>query len=146
MPLGQEPPKPLNLAPRTPAPVVGNDGTVMFARVVVAAGLVAVGWWWTGRGNWKGESYCERHEVEFCDGPGFETLAPAFLWGVSIAASVMFIVLGVVTAPAATRARAAWAGLSGLVVFTANRHSLVWAAVITAVAVWSIASSKEATR
>lgn len=137
---------PLDLTPRTPASVEGNDGTVMFARVMVAAGLVAVGWWWTGRGNWTGESYCERHQLEFCDGFGFETLAPAFLWGITIAATVVFVLLGVVTAPAAPRARAVWAVLAGLVVVMANRHNLVWAAVITVVAVWAIAYSKEATR
>ena len=82
MPVEERPREPLNLS----------------ARVVTAAALVA-GAWWSSSWNWAGRTYCEAHHEEFCDGFGFEALAPVILWPITAVVTDHVSLLAAVTAP-----------------------------------------------
>ena len=67
-------------------------------RVCLAVLLLVGAWWWSGF-NFSGDSYCQTHGEEFCDGPGFETEVPPLLWIVTLIASVLVCVIGITTSP-----------------------------------------------
>ena len=111
-------------------------------RGAVAVGLLGGAIWWSSTANFAGLSYCEEHHVE-CDGFGAERLAPFFLWPVTAFVTFVVCLAAALNGPVAIRQRVAWAAMIGCSVFAANRNNLIWAVLITALAVWSIASLTE---
>jgi hypothetical protein len=96
----------------------------------------------SGTANFDGLSYCDVHHVE-CDGFGGESLAPFFLWPVTVFVTFVVCLAAALSGPVPIRQRVAWAAMIGCSVFAANRNNLIWAALITAVAVWAVASLTE---
>jgi hypothetical protein len=111
---------------------------IWVARSAVAFVLLGGAIWWSGTANFDGLSYCEVHHVE-CDGFGAERLAPFFLWPVTAFVTFFVCLAAALTGPVPIRQRVAWAATIGCSVFVANRNNLIWASVITTVAVWVIA-------
>lgn len=111
-------------------------------RGAVAVALLGGAIWWSGTAKFDGLSYCEVHHVE-CDGFGAEPLAPFFLWPVTAFVTFVVCLGAALSGPEPIRQRLAWATMIGCSVFAANRNNLVWAALITGVAVWGVASLTE---
>ncbi len=135
----------LNLTPRVPDVESGRPWAVWVLRAVVAALLLVGAWWWSTRPNWSGNS-CDVGRHEFCDGYGVEGHVPAILWTITVVATLAVSLLGVLTGPRDLRQRVVWALMLGFSVFVANRHNFVWAAVVTGVAMWGIASTTDLMR
>ncbi len=128
-----------------PTPV-GTDPrrrVVWVVRGAVAAALFGGATWWGSTANFAGLTYCELHHVECVDDMGAESFAPFVLWPATAFVTVVVCLTAALTGPVAIRQRIAWAAMIGCSVFAANRNNVLWAFLITAVAVWGVASMTE---
>ena len=125
---------------------VGSDprrAGVWVVRSAAAAALLAGAIWWSSTANFAGLTYCELEHVECVDDMGGESLAPFILWPATAFVTVVVCLVAALTGPVAIRQRIAWAAMIGCSVFAANRNNLIWAVLITAVALWGVASMTE---
>lgn len=114
---------------------------VWVGRGFVAVALLIAAIWWSRTRNFAGLSYCEEHQIVECvDGLGAETLAPFVLWPVTAFVTFVVCLAAALAGPVAIRERIAWAAMIGCAVFVANRNNLIWAILVTGVAVWGVVS------
>ena len=89
--------------------------------------------------DFSGQTYCEAHHIVDCaDDVGFEEMAPYVLWPATAFVTILVCLLAALIAPVARGERAAWAVMVGCSVFVAHRNNVVWAIIVTALAIWAV--------
>lgn len=91
---------------------------------------------------WSGYTNCEVTEG-VCHESRMESYAPTSLWVVTAVGTLLVGLLAVATGPKSFRWRMVWAGAIGASVFVAHRNNLLWAAAVTALSMYGIASTTD---
>jgi hypothetical protein len=99
-------------------------------RAIGAAGLLVAAVEWSDSPRWA-----KRFAPDEGGGARFVP------WTITFFLTLVISIAAATVGPSSTRGRVAWAAMIGVSIFVANRHSLPWAAGVTGVAMWAIATA-----
>ena len=128
-----------------PTALVDESGRRIAAgvlRCIAAAVLLIVAVQWSRNPMWSGYTNCEVTEG-VCHESRMESYAPISLWIVTAVGTLLVCLVAVATGPKAFRWRMVWAVAIGASVVVAHSNNLLWAAAVTALSVYLIASTTD---
>lgn len=134
------------VAGTTNAAGTGSHGAAGWVlRSLAAMVLFVAALRWSSEPVWSGNAHCPMTEG-MCEQSWMEAHAPASLWVVTAVGSLVACVVAAASGPKDFRQRLVWAVAIATCVFVAHRHNRVWAAAVSALGVYGVASTTDDVR